>query len=61
MTSLCALLGHQLAAGSGFVVARVGYTQFFTLTALIGIPVALLAIWIWRQGFSVSNIEPTGS
>jgi PAT family beta-lactamase induction signal transducer AmpG len=61
MTSLCALLGHQFAAGSGFVVARLGYTQFFTATALIGIPVAALAIWIWRSGFSVSTIEQSGS
>ena len=53
LTSLCAFLGHQFAAGSGFVVERVGYTQFFIGTALIGIPVALLAVWVWRRGFSV--------
>jgi len=57
MTSLCALLGHQFAAGSGFLVARLGYSQFFTATALIGIPVVMLAVWIWRQGFSVTTTE----
>ncbi len=59
LTSLCAFLGHQLAAGSGFVVARLGYTQFFAGTALIGIPVAILAWWVWRQGFSVGHSTTT--
>ena len=56
LTSLCAFLGHQLAAGSGFVVARVGYAEFFTGTALIGIPVAVLAWWVWKRGFSIDAL-----
>ena len=56
LTSLCAFLGHQLAAGSGFIVERVGFAQFFTFTALIGIPVALLAVWVWRRGFSIAAL-----
>ncbi len=56
LTSLCAFLGHQFAAGSGFVVARVGYTQFFVGTALIGIPVAMLAWWVWKRGFSIAAL-----
>jgi PAT family beta-lactamase induction signal transducer AmpG len=56
LTSLCAFLGHQFAASSGFFVARLGFTQFFTGTALIGIPVALLAWWVWREGFSIDPL-----
>jgi len=56
LTSLCALLGHQLAAGSGFLVARIGFTDFFIASALIGIPVAMLAWWIWRRGFSIAAV-----
>ena len=58
LTSVCAFLGHQFAAGSGFVVERVGYTQFFVGTALIGIPVAILAWWVWKRGFSIGYEEP---
>lgn len=56
LTSLCAFLGHQFAAGSGFVVARVGYTQFFIGTALIGIPVAILTWWVWKQGWAIGAV-----
>ncbi|MFO1468380.1 MAG: MFS transporter [Steroidobacteraceae bacterium] len=57
LTSLCAFLGHQFAAGSGFVVERVGFAQFFVFTALIGIPVAVLAWWVWRRGFSIAGVS----
>jgi len=57
LTSLCAFLGHQLAAGSGFVVDRVGYTQFFIGTSLIGVPVAALAVWVWWRGFSIEGVS----
>lgn len=53
LTSLCAFLGHQIAAGSGFVVERVGFTHFFIGTSLIGIPVSLLALWLWKRGFAL--------
>ncbi len=61
LTSLCAFLGHQLAAASGFMVARLGYSQFFTATALIGIPVAMLAWWVWKRGFSIAALTPDPS
>ena len=61
MTSLCAFLGHQLAAGSGFLVRHVGFTNFFTGTALIGIPVAVLAWWVWRQGFTIAGTADAGT
>ncbi|HEY4069694.1 MAG TPA: MFS transporter [Burkholderiaceae bacterium] len=56
LTSLCALLGHQFAAGSGLVVAHFGFPFFFVGSALVGLPVAWLAWWIWRRGFSVDHI-----
>jgi PAT family beta-lactamase induction signal transducer AmpG len=60
LTSLCAFLGHQFAAGSGFVVARLGFTDFFIGSALIGVPVAMLAWWVWKQGFSIRT-SPSSS
>jgi MFS transporter, PAT family, beta-lactamase induction signal transducer AmpG len=49
MTSLCALPGSFLAGASGFIVERVGFEHFFIGTSLIGIPVALLAWFVWRN------------
>jgi PAT family beta-lactamase induction signal transducer AmpG len=48
MTSLCALPGSLLAGTSGFVIERTGFQDFFVGTSLIGIPVALLALFVWR-------------
>ena len=50
LTSLCALPGSLIAGTSGFIVERVGFVHFFIGTALIGIPVALLAWWLARKG-----------
>jgi PAT family beta-lactamase induction signal transducer AmpG len=49
MTSLCALPGSLLAGASGFVIERTGFEHFFIGTSLIGIPVALLAVFVWRN------------
>jgi PAT family beta-lactamase induction signal transducer AmpG len=49
MTSLCALPGSLLAGASGFVIERTGFADFFIGTSLIGIPVALLAWFVWRN------------
>lgn len=49
LTSLCALPGSLLAGGSGFIVARTGFAGFFTMTSLIGVPVALLCFYVWRK------------
>jgi MFS transporter, PAT family, beta-lactamase induction signal transducer AmpG len=49
MTSLCALPGSFLAGASGFVIERTGFQDFFIGTSLIGIPVALLAWFVWRK------------
>jgi PAT family beta-lactamase induction signal transducer AmpG len=49
LTSLVALPGSVLALSSGFIVERVGYVHFFVATSLIGVPVAILCLWVWRQ------------
>jgi MFS transporter, PAT family, beta-lactamase induction signal transducer AmpG len=48
LTSLCALPGSFLAAGSGFIIERLGFVWFFIGTSLIGIPVAILCWYVWR-------------
>lgn len=48
LTSLCALPGSLLAALSGFVIERTGFQWFFIWTSLIGVPVALLAWYVWH-------------
>lgn len=49
LTSLVALPGSFLAASSGFIIERLGFVHFFEATSLIGLPVALLCLWVWRQ------------
>ena len=49
MTSLVAFPGSLLAGTSGFMIERLGFTNFFIGTSLIGMPVALLCLWVWRQ------------
>ena len=42
-----------LAGFSGFVIEHTGFVWFFIWTSLIGIPVALLAAFVWyRVGIS---------
>jgi len=47
LTSLCAFPGSILAGFSGFVIEHTGFVWFFIWTSLIGIPVALLAVFVW--------------
>jgi PAT family beta-lactamase induction signal transducer AmpG len=49
LTSLCALPGSLLAGSSGFIIERTGFTMFFVLTSLIGIPVAVLCWYVVRK------------
>lgn len=49
LTSLCALPGSILAGASGFIIKETGFPTFFVGTSLLGIPVALLAWWVWRE------------
>src|SRR5215813_1344795 len=53
LTSLCAFPGSILAGFSGFVIEHTGFVWFFIWTSLIGVPVALLAVFVWwRVGIS---------
>ncbi len=63
LTSLCALPGHFLAGLSGFWVERLGFQHFFEMTALIGLPVAVLCWWVLRRrepggGMRSRTVEP---
>ena len=49
LTSLVALPGSFLAASSGFIIKRLGFEHFFEATSLIGVPVALLCLWVWHR------------
>ncbi|MFY9658247.1 MAG: MFS transporter [Methylocystis sp.] len=49
LTSLCAFPGSLLAGASGFIIKSTGFTMFFVLTSLIGIPVAVLCWYVLRQ------------
>ena len=49
LTSLVALPGSMLAMSSGYVIDALGYEQFFEGTALLGVPVALLALYVWHR------------
>jgi MFS transporter, PAT family, beta-lactamase induction signal transducer AmpG len=53
LTSLCAFPGSILAGFSGYAIEQTGFVWFFIWTSLIGIPVALLAVFVWsRVGIS---------
>lgn len=49
LTSLCALPGSVLAGFSGFVIEETGFPLFFVGTALIGLPVAALCVFVARR------------
>lgn len=49
LTSLCAFPGSLLAGASGYIIKSTGFTLFFVLTSLIGIPVAALCWYVLRQ------------
>jgi PAT family beta-lactamase induction signal transducer AmpG len=48
LSSLYALPGKFVGGLSGFMVARFGYSTFFLMTSMIGIPVVLLCLIVWR-------------
>jgi PAT family beta-lactamase induction signal transducer AmpG len=63
LTSLCALPGSLLAGTSGFLIKQTGFETFFIWTSLMGVPVAILAWWVWREqeklgGDSLAEISP---
>src|SRR5271167_1561508 len=48
LSSLYALPGKFVGGLSGFMVEAMGYPRFFTSTALIGVPVVVLSLIVWR-------------
>jgi PAT family beta-lactamase induction signal transducer AmpG len=61
LTSLCAFPGSILAGFSGFAIEHTGFVWFFIWTSLIGIPVALLAVFVWyRVGISDEAVIQVG-
>ena len=49
LTALVGLPGSVLGGVSGFAIAWTGFPWFFVWTSLIGVPVALLAIYVWAK------------
>ncbi len=62
LTSLVALPGSFLTMGSGFAAGHLGFPLFFTMTSLIGLPIAILTLWVWRvegsRGLSAAHRAP---
>lgn len=58
LTSLCAFPGSVLAGFSGFAIEHTGFTWFFVATSLIGLPVAVLAVYVWAKvGISDESVS----
>ncbi|MBB6341493.1 PAT family beta-lactamase induction signal transducer AmpG [Pseudomonas fluvialis] len=49
LSSIMLLLPRLIGGYSGAMVEKLGYSQFFMVTALLGIPTLLLILWQWRQ------------
>ena len=60
LSSLYALPGKFIGGLSGFMVEAMGYPRFFATTALIGLPVALLCLFVWRLGAAPRPAEAAG-
>lgn len=52
-SSIMTLPGKFLGGFSGLVVESQGYSQFFIIAALLGIPAILLATWVARNGAGI--------
>ena len=57
LSSLYALPGKLVGGISGFMVAAFGYPAFFALTAVVGIPVALLVLWLAKRDAEASALR----
>ncbi len=62
LSSLMLLLPRLLGGYSGAMVEHVGYSSFFSLTALMGVPTLLLIAVLWlRQRRTAIPSGPSGS
>ncbi|MHB1371510.1 MAG: AmpG family muropeptide MFS transporter, partial [Pseudomonadaceae bacterium] len=50
LSSLMLLLPRLLGGYSGVMVEHLGYSDFFLVTALLGVPTLVLIVWQWRRG-----------
>jgi len=57
-SSLMTLPGKFLGGFSGIVVADYGYAEFFTISALMGIPAVLLALFMIHKGQRLDALAP---
>jgi PAT family beta-lactamase induction signal transducer AmpG len=62
LSSLMLLLPRLLGGYSGVMVERLGYSDFFLVTALLGIPTLVLIAWQWtRTRRQVDSSDPLTS
>jgi PAT family beta-lactamase induction signal transducer AmpG len=62
LSSLMLLLPRLLGGYSGVMVEQLGYSNFFLVTALLGIPTLVLIVWQWtRSRQQPSSAEPMSS
>ena len=57
-SSLMTLPGKFLGGFSGIVVAGFGYAEFFLVSAVMGVPAVLLAMFMIRQGKRLDALAP---
>ncbi|MFC6684554.1 AmpG family muropeptide MFS transporter [Marinobacter koreensis] len=60
-SSLMTLPGKFLGGFSGIVVADFGYAQFFTVSAIMGVPAILLVLFLMRHGRRLDELAPAKS
>jgi PAT family beta-lactamase induction signal transducer AmpG len=58
LSSLYALPGKVVGGLSGYMVDGFGYPTFFVMTALVGLPVAVLCLLVGREGSRRDEPEP---
>ena len=62
LSSLMLLLPRLLGGYSGVMVEHLGYSNFFLVTALLGIPTLVLIVWQWTRSRPQStSAEPISS
>jgi PAT family beta-lactamase induction signal transducer AmpG len=58
LSSIMLLLPRLVGGSSGLLVEKLGYAQFFLVTALLGIPTLLLILLQWRRERGQANGAP---
>ncbi len=59
LSSLASLSRTVVASSGGVLSEKIGWTQFFVLTSVVGLPAILLIIWIGsRDGFTRDYRKP---